>query len=362
MDDPLLLIMLQIFYKQDSLKVLRMSEEAERESTFLFYAKVIINIFTALTLFFVSLTFYFLAPITVNIEGIGIALPIITVSSVLLHFLDVKYRKINAGYLHYFFRSLRYLFLVIPFWVLLAVIVVSGGNPLLTLVFLDLMLVAAILFSIFNPRIRALKRKSVKIDNQDVKDGAEEITRRMGIKVSEIKIIDTERVKIANAFQIGLIHPYVFVTSFLSENLTTNENIAIIAHELAHAQRKHVQKTFLFLGTETVILGNIFFLATVFLFHYGLRVGMFAGIFVSSFISVYILLPFLQRRFEKEADIVAASYIQPGYLIDSLRKISKLNHIPLNIPRYWNMSHPTTLERIAYLSNLKEMPKERGGK
>jgi Zn-dependent protease with chaperone function len=362
MDKSLLLIGLQIFYKHDSLKVLYMGEETGRESAFLFYAKVAINIFTALILFLIALTFYFLEPMTVNLEGIAIALPIIAVSSILLHFLDVKYRKVKAGYLHYFFSSLRYLFLVIPFWVLLAVIVVSGGNHFLTLIFLDLMLATAILFSIFNPRIKMLKRRSVEINNQDVKDGAEEITRRMGIKVSGIKIIDTERVKVANAFQIGLIHPYVFVTSFLSENLTTDENIAIIAHELAHAQRKHVQKTFLFLGMGIVILGNIFFLVTVFLFHYGVRVGMFAGLFVSTFIFVYIFLPFLQRRFEKEADIVAANYIQPGYLIDSLRKISKLNHIPLNIPRYWNMSHPTTLERIGYLSNLKEMPKEKDGK
>jgi Zn-dependent protease with chaperone function len=351
-----------MFYKYDSLNVPYMSEETERESAFLFYAKVAINLLTALILLLTAVTFYFLEPVTVNLEGIAIALPTIAISSLLLHFLDVKYRKVKAGYLHYFTNSLRYLFLVVPFWILLAAIIASGENPLLALMFLDLILAAAILFSIFNPKIRALRRRSVEINNQEVKKGANVITQRMGIKVSGIKVIDTDRMKVANAFQIGLIHPYVFVTSFLSENLTANENIAIIAHELAHAQRRHVQKTFLFLGVGIVILGNILFLMTVFLFHYGIRAGMFAGIFVSTFISVYIFLPFLQRRFEKEADIVAANYIQPGYLIDSLRKISKLNHVPLNIPRYWNTSHPSTSERIGYLSNLKELAEEKSGK
>lgn len=325
----------------------------EKENVFLWHAKLAISTLTASILFFTAVAFYFLEPIPANLEDIAIAVPTLAISSLLLLLLDVKYKKVKAGYFHYFLNSLPYLFLVIPFWIMLATIAASGGKPLLTLVFFDVILVITILLSLFNPRIKALQRRSVELDNSEVRQGVKDISLRMGVKVSGIKVIDSDKVKIANAFQTGLIHSYVFLTSFLVKNLTTNENIAIIAHELAHSQKKHVQKTFLFLGIEIGMLGNIFFLLTVFLFGYSVRVGMVVGIFASIFVSVYIFLPLLQRRFEKEADIVAANYTQPRYLIDSLQKISKLNHVPLNIPRYWNTSHPSTSERIDYLSNLK---------
>ncbi|MCL4450470.1 MAG: M48 family metalloprotease, partial [Candidatus Thermoplasmatota archaeon] len=129
--------------------------------------------------------------------------------------------------------------------------------------------------------------------------------------------------------------------------------VAIMAHEIAHAKMKHLKKTLVFVGLCTFTIGNALFSLIVYIFDYGLRIGMLFGLVVSIFVTSYLLLPILRRKYEKEADIVAARYTSPGLLADSLLKLSKLNHTPVSVPRYWNQSHPSTSDRVGYLMEMQ---------
>jgi Zn-dependent protease with chaperone function len=115
----------------------------------------------------------------------------------------------------------------------------------------------------------------------------------------------------------------------------------------------HLKKTLVFVGFCTFTIGNGLFSLIVYILNYGLRIGMLFGLVVSIFVTSYLLLPMLRRRYEKEADIVAARYTSPGLLADSLLKLSKLNHTPVSLPRYWNLSHPSTSDRVGYLMEIQ---------
>lgn len=333
-----------------------MDKDEEKKNLKFWQMRGTLTMFTGLIVLLSSLYFYFLfepgnyfMEIAEEIVVIG---PTLILSSYLVFLLDLKYKKCKSGYLRYLRNSLLYLYVIIPFWIISAAIALSFGKPLLTLFYLEVIMALIIALSLVNVRVQIWKRRSKAINNEGITERARLIANKMGIKISGLRVIDWSKEKIANAFQAGLTHYYIFVSNFLLDNLSVDEDVAIIAHELAHAKKKHLKKTLLFLSIDIIILGNIFFVVTVFLLNLGVRLGMAVGIFASMFITLYLLLPVLQRRFEREADIFAVNFIEPRFLADSLLKISKLNHAPVNTPRRWNLSHPATSDRISYLEKL----------
>lgn len=337
-----------------------MQEREEAANVLFWRMRTTIGIVTGLIVFFSSLVFYFSSVrgdyFIELLEETLFIIPLLLASSYLTYELDVKYKKVKAGYSLYIRNSISYLYIVVPFWIMSAVVILSSGKPYLTFIYLNVILSLIITALIINIRVQIWKRISKEIDSPTVLERAKVISERMGIKVSGFRVVDWSKTKIANAFQAGLFRPYIFVSNFLLENLTEDEDMAIIAHELAHAKRKHLKKTLIFAGFDILVIGNTLFVAIVFLLNYGLRLGLAFGIAVSIFVTTYLLLPFLQRRYEKEADLIAASFTDPKLLSDSLLKISRLNNSPLNLPRRLNLSHPSTNERMQY---LKEMENER---
>ncbi len=340
-----------------------MSEDSKEEIDTLFWKRRwIIGTVTALVVLVSSLIFYFSSMWTnfllETLEETTILVPSLLISSYLKYALDLKYRKVKTGYSGYARNSISYLYIVIPFWVMSAAIILSFGRTYLTFLYLDLMLGVIITGLVVNIRVQIWKRSSKEISNSRIIEGAKRIAEKMGVEITGFREVNWSRAKIANAFQAGLRHRYVFVTNFMIDNLTEDEDLAIIAHEMAHAKMNHLTKTMVFVGIDLLLIGNALFAFIVFTLNYGAKLGLAFGIAASVFVTAYILLPILQRRFEMEADLIAATFTNPRLLADSLLKISRLNHTPINIHWHWNPSHPSTSERIAYLKELENKEKD----
>ncbi len=340
-----------------------MTDCEERDNTRFWKRRSSIGIATGLIIFFASLSFYFTTgPNNYFLEVAeesSLLIPLLIISSFLTYVLDTRHRKVKTGYSRYLRNSLSYLYLAVPFWIMSAAVIFSNGRPYVTFLYMELMLFLIIAFIVVNVRAQIWKRVSKEMDNSRVAEEAKGIAERMGIKIKGFRVVDWSKAKIANAFQAGLLHYYVFVTNFLLENLTEDEGVAIIAHEIAHAKRKHLRNTLLFVGTDIIVIGNVLFAVMVFWLNLGVRVGLASAISASVFISTYLLLPFLQRKYEKEADLIAADFTDPKLLADSLLKISKLNNSPLKLPKRWNMSHPSTSDRVAYMNRMENERRKR---
>ncbi len=334
-----------------------MTDNEERDNARFWRRRSSIGIATGLIIFLASILFYFTSGIGnyfIEVsEEVSLLVPLLIISSSLTYRLDVRQRQVKTGYFRYLGNSLSYLYLVVPFWIMSAAVILSHGLPYVTFLYMDIILALVIVFIVVNVRAQIWKRVSKEMDNSRMVEGAKGVANRMGIKITGFRVIDWSKAKIANAFQAGFLHYYVFVTNFLLENLTEEEGVAIIAHEIAHAKKKHLRNTLVFVGTDIMVIGNVLFVTIVFLLNIGVRIGLAFGIAASVFISNYLLLPFLQRKYEREADLMAASFTDPKLLADSLLKLSKLNNSPLTLPKRWNPSHPNTSDRVAYLNRME---------
>lgn len=148
----------------------------------------------------------------------------------------------------------------------------------------------------------------------------------------------------------------------LLKNHTTDEILSILAHEIGHYKKKHLQKMLFILF---IIIFISFFVAnflinSTFLYKaFGFEKDLFTGLFIISILlspCVKVLKPLflsISRKHEYEADNFAMSLIEDKKVfIDTLIKLHKDNlSYPIPHPLYVkvNYSHPPLLERIANL-------------
>jgi Zn-dependent protease with chaperone function len=338
-----------------------MALESEQTASKFFRRKALLNIATIASIIFIALVANsFGVEVTNYLAALVIIILILVIASFISYALDRKFKNVEAGYLIYLLEFLIYLIFVLPLWVISIITSFSTANNFFTLLYIDAFFAFIIGISIVNPALKVWKRRSYEIADMTFKSEVNELGIKMNVTISGIKLLDWSRIKIANAFQTGLKNYYVFVSNYLYQNLNRNEAIAVIAHELAHAKEKHLRKTFLFI--ELVIAGfaNVFLAATILPIYPLDKLITMIFAFCGMFSSLYVFLPMLQRKYEKDADLVASKYVNPQYLADALLKISKLNLIPTQVSKLWNLSHPSIQERLQYLSLLSKETTDEG--
>jgi STE24 endopeptidase len=185
-------------------------------------------------------------------------------------------------------------------------------------------------------------------------------------KLQNIFVIDgSKRSTKANAYFTGLgPKKRIVLYDTLIEQHTTEELVAVLAHEIGHYKKKHTVSNLFLSIIQTGIILFVFSLvvdnpvlsaalgATQASFHMGILA--FALIFSPLSTMIGIFSAMLSRKYEYQADDFAAANYDWKALSDALLKLSANNLSNLTPhPAYvfFNYSHPPVLDRIKAMKN-----------
>lgn len=208
--------------------------------------------------------------------------------------------------------------------------------------------------------------KFTPIEEGELKSAISDYAAKERFKIKGIYTMDgSKRSTKLNAFFTGFgrYRRIVFFDTLI-EKLSTEEIIAVLAHEMGHYKRRHILKMLI---ASILQMGILFYILSLFINNLGLfaafkmnHVSVYASLiffgFLYSPISTLLSVIFniFSRRHEFQADRYArASTGQSNTLISALKKLSKSNlsnltpH-PLHV--FLNYSHPPVLERIRALA------------
>ncbi|MDE0826043.1 MAG: M48 family metallopeptidase [Akkermansiaceae bacterium] len=223
--------------------------------------------------------------------------------------------------------------------------------------------------------ILPLFNKFEPMPDGELKDAIHKMAERCEFPLTEISIMDgSRRSAKSNAFFTGFgKRKKIALYDNLIEQQTTEELVAVLAHEIGHFKRKHIVQRMVL---SVVQMGVIFFLIGLVVDadnafsqqlypafgipqeraapHHGLVLFMLLFKPVSLFLNV--AMNAWSRKHEFEADAYAAE-VQgtPAHLITALKKLSAdnlSNLTPHRLRVILDYSHPPVTERIAALQKL----------
>jgi len=209
-----------------------------------------------------------------------------------------------------------------------------------------------------------LFNKQTPLEDGELKNKIQQFSSKAGFQLKNIYVIDgSKRSTKANAYFTGIgPKKRIVLYDTLINDLTTDEIVAVLAHEIGHYKKKH-NITGLFIGIlETGIMLYIFSLLVGSpvlsnalgveepRFHIGLIAFGILYSPLSFFLS--ILTNLVSRKNEYQADAFAAQYGLASELASGLKKLSvkNLNNLtPHPLYVFFNYSHPTLLQRLNHL-------------
>jgi STE24 endopeptidase len=203
------------------------------------------------------------------------------------------------------------------------------------------------------------------LKNDELKQGIEALLQRNGFASSGTFVMDgSKRTGHGNAYFTGLgTNKRIVFFDTLLDKLNFDEVIAVLAHEVGHFKRKHIQKRIIWMMVLSLAgLAFLGWLKPQDWFYSGLGVStpstyMALLLFMLALpVFTFFLHPviaWLSRRHEFEADDFAAKQANPSTLIQALVKLYKDNASTLTPDPLYSAfydSHPPAPVRIAHLS------------
>ncbi|MEA1898876.1 MAG: M48 family metallopeptidase [Bacteroidota bacterium] len=218
----------------------------------------------------------------------------------------------------------------------------------------------------YSSLIVPLFNKQTPLEEGELRDGIESLSEKVGFKLDNIFVIDgSKRSSKANAYFSGL-GPKKRIVLFdtLIKDLSQNEIIAVLAHEIGHYKKKHTKKGMFLSVLQT---GLTLFILSWFIRNPALSAALGVGeaSFHVSLIAFGILyspistilglgMNVLSRKNEFEADAYARKYFSAEHLSSALKTLTvknlgNLQPHPLYV--FFNYSHPPVLKRIEALQD-----------
>lgn len=232
---------------------------------------------------------------------------------------------------------------------------------------------AVTLFSLFmqyfySQLIVPLFNKQTPLPAGELRDAIEAFATRVGFKLDNIYVIDSsKRSSKSNAYFTGFGRKKrVVLYDTLTEQLTTEEIVGVLAHEIGHYKHGHILRSSL-TGFATNLL--MFWLFSLFIgsaalaaaagcaepsFHVNLAV--FSLIYTPLSILLDIATNVISRRYERQADAFAAAQGLGNAQASALKKMSAkslANLTPHPVVVFTEYSHPTLYERVAALTGAR---------
>ncbi|MEI7675330.1 MAG: M48 family metallopeptidase [Bacteroidales bacterium] len=213
-----------------------------------------------------------------------------------------------------------------------------------------------------------LFNKQTPLEEGELRLSIESFSEKAGFSLKNIYVMDgSKRSSKANAYFTGFgKKKRVVLYDTLIEQLTVDEVVAVLAHEVGHYKKRHVITSILISFVQSFVL---LYLLSLFLqypisaeilsaskpsFHIGVIVFGLLYQPISTLLGV--VMNIFSRKNEYEADAFAAQYGLGDALCSGLRKISvhalsNLNPHPAYV--FVHYSHPTLLQRAEKISALK---------
>lgn len=222
-----------------------------------------------------------------------------------------------------------------------------------------------ILFTMFYSNlIVPLFNKQKPLSNISLKTAIENFSNKVDFKLDNIFEIDgSKRSSRANAYFSGLgPKKRIVLYDTLINELSEDEIVAVLAHEIGHYKHKHTLWGMLI---SVIQIGIMLFILSLFIsnpvlskalgieqpaFHISLIAFTLLYSPISTVISLFMNM--LSRKNEYQADAFAKKYANSEHLINALKKLSRnnlSNLTPHPIYVWVNYSHPTLLQRIEKL-------------
>jgi STE24 endopeptidase len=214
--------------------------------------------------------------------------------------------------------------------------------------------------------IAPLFNKFVPLDNQELKQRIEDLLSRCGFQSNGVFVMDgSKRSSHGNAYFSGLgTNKRIVFFDTLLKSLNPEEVEAVLAHELGHFKRRHIQKRIISMAIISLAgLAILAWLINLPAFYTGLGVSetstymaLILFMMVSPVFSLYLqpLMAYFSRKHEFEADDYAAQQSNAAVLIQALVKLYEENASTLTpdpIYSAFHDSHPPAPVRVAHLSS-----------
>jgi len=224
-----------------------------------------------------------------------------------------------------------------------------------------------------------LFNKQKPLDAGPLRDAIEKFAIKVGFKLKNIYVIDgSKRSKKANAYFTGLgMKKRIVLYDTLLADHTTEELVAILAHEIGHYKKKHITVGIILSLLQT---GLMFFILSLFIrqnspvsqalcqalsgfsglevrqsFHLGIMA--FGMLYSPLSLVLGLLFNMLSRKNEYAADRYAGTNYDPAFLQEALKKLSvnNLSNLrPHPVYVFFYYSHPTLLQRLKGLEKIKD--------
>ena len=211
-----------------------------------------------------------------------------------------------------------------------------------------------------------LFNKQSPLEAGELRDKISNYANTVGFNLSKIFVIDgSKRSTKANAYFSGFGNEKrVTLYDTLINDLEEEEIVAVLAHEVGHYKKKHI----IFNLTASILLtGLTLFILSIFINNpllsqaIGVEIPSFhAGLIAFGLLYAPIseitglLMNYMSRKFEYQADNYAKNTYKPEPLIGALKKLSKnslSNLTPHPAYVFMHYSHPTLLQRAKNLKN-----------
>jgi len=230
--------------------------------------------------------------------------------------------------------------------------------------------VFSIFFSMFYSNlIVPLFNKQTPLEEGELKSAIQDFAEKVGFQLENIYIMDgSKRSTKANAYFAGLgKKKRIVLFDTLVNEMTTEEIVAVLAHEIGHYKKKH---TLSMIIISIIQMGITLFILSLLInnpllssalgaskpsFHLGLLAFGIIYSPVSTLLGLGINV--LSRKNEYEADRFAGVNYNADALASALKKLSVKNLSNLTPhPAYvfFHYSHPPLLKRLEALDEIKQ--------
>lgn len=231
-----------------------------------------------------------------------------------------------------------------------------------------LILFNAIVMLIYPTWIAPLFNKFEPLKDAQLADKVHALLSKNGVQKASLFVMDgSKRSAHGNAYFTGFgpAKRIVFFDTLLN-GLSTDEILAVLAHELGHLKKKHIVKQMLLLAVLTfIVLYLLSWFAGAPLFYESLNVNVISvPVTLLLFMEIvpFILFPLtpvfsaISRHNEFEADEFAAQQTSARSLIDALITLFKENSATLTPDPLYSAvydSHPSAMARIKKLEEIQ---------